>query len=191
VEESCALISQEVENLKRLVDEFAQFSRFPKAAPVPASLNQIVENTISSFNGRLSNISIRTNLLPDLPQVMADSGQFRRVLVNLIDNACEAMEQSLVRELVIETRAYNDREAVELIISDTGHGVSPDDKEKLFLPYYSTKERGTGLGLAIVSRIIAEHDGGIRVEENYPAGTRFIIELPVLASSATASSLVV
>ncbi|MBI2816084.1 MAG: HAMP domain-containing protein [Acidobacteria bacterium] len=184
VEQSCALIHQEVENLKRLVDEFAQFSRFPKAAPTPASLNRIVESAVSLFNGRLDGVSIRTSLSPDLPQVMADCNQFRRVLVNLIDNACDAMENSLIRDLVIETRADAVREVAELIISDTGHGVSPEDKEKLFLPYFSTKERGTGLGLAIVSRIIAEHDGIIRVEENHPVGTRFIIELPVVTSNA-------
>ena len=108
------------------------------------------------------------------------SSQFRRVFVNLIDNAAEAMENSLVRELVIATRADSQREIVEATIADTGHGVSPEDKEKLFLPYFSKKERGTGLGLAIVSRIVSEHEGIIRVEENQPAGARFIIELPIV-----------
>jgi len=108
--------------------------------------------------------------------------QFRRVVVNLMDNAAEAMEGSLIKEMVITTRMDPQRSVVETEISDTGSGVSPEDREKLFLPYYSTKERGTGLGLAIVSRIVAEHHGSIRVEENQPLGTRFVVELPVKAS---------
>ena len=101
------------------------------------------------------------------------------MFVNLIDNAAEAMDQSLVKELLLTTRADAQREVVEVEVSDTGCGVTPEDKEKLFLPYFSTKERGTGLGLAIVSHIVTEHSGTIRVEENQPVGTRFIIELPI------------
>ena len=180
IRESCTLIRQEVENLKRLVDEFSQFSRFPKARPVPANLNEIIEGTISAYDGRLNGIAIQTSLAPDLPAVQVDVSQFRRVLVNLIDNAAEAMENSSIRKLAIATRADLRGEIVEVTIADSGPGVSPEDKEKLFLPYFSTKERGTGLGLAIVSRIVAEHAGIIRVEENQPAGARFIIELPVV-----------
>ena len=184
IQESCSLIRQEVTNLKRLVDEFSQFSRFPKALPVAASLNQIIESALSLYNGRLDGISIRTSLAQDLPLVQADVSQFRRVFVNLIDNAAEAMENSPLRELVIATRADSRREIVEATIADTGHGVSPEDKEKLFLPYFSNKDRGTGLGLAIVSRIVSEHEGIIRVEENRPAGARFIIELPIVTVGA-------
>ena len=182
VQESCELIQQEVETLKRLVDEFSQFSRFPKAQPLPANLNQIIESSLSLFNGRLDGITVRTDLAPELPQIEADAGQLRRVFVNLIDNATEAMEHSAVRELVITTRADARREIVEATVGDTGHGVSHEDKDSLFLPYFSTKERGTGLGLAIVSRIVAEHEGAIRVEDNRPIGARFIIELPILTT---------
>jgi len=182
IEESCALIHDEVENLKRLVDEFSQFARFPQARPAPANLNQIVEGVLGAFNGRLDGIRISTQLAPDLPPVLVDADQFRRVVVNLMDNAAEAMESSLVKEMVITTRTDPQRSVVETEISDTGSGVSPEDREKLFLPYYSTKERGTGLGLAIVSRIVAEHHGAIRVEENQPLGTRFVVELPLKAS---------
>jgi signal transduction histidine kinase len=111
-----------------------------------------------------------------------DPDQFRRVVVNLMDNAAEAMEGSLVKEMLVATRTDAQRLVVETEISDTGCGVSLEDREKLFLPYYSTKERGTGLGLAIVSRIVAEHHGAIRVEENQPLGTRFVVELPLKAS---------
>jgi two-component system, NtrC family, nitrogen regulation sensor histidine kinase NtrY len=96
-----------------------------------------------------------------------------------MDNAAEAMQGSPVKEIVISTRTDVYRSVVETEIADTGCGVSTEDKERLFLPYYSTKERGSGLGLAIVSRIVAEHHGVIRVEENPPLGTRFIVELPV------------
>jgi len=179
VHESCALIRSEVDNLKKLVDEFSQFARFPQAHPSPASLNQIVESALASFNGRLDGIHISTKLASDLPPVLVDADQMRRAVINLMDNAAEAMENSLVKELVIATRMDSQRAVVETEISDTGCGVSPEDREKLFLPYYSTKDRGTGLGLAIVSRIVTEHHGTIRVEENEPAGTRFVVELPL------------
>jgi nitrogen fixation/metabolism regulation signal transduction histidine kinase len=182
IEESCSLIHHEVENLKRLVDEFSQFARFPQARPAPTNLNQIVENVLGGFNGRLDGIRISTQLAPDLPPVLVDPDQFRRVVVNLMDNAAEAMEGSLVKEMLVATRTDAQRLVVETEISDTGCGVSLEDREKLFLPYYSTKERGTGLGLAIVSRIVAEHHGAIRVEENQPLGTRFVVELPLKAS---------
>ena len=179
VEESCELIGKEVETLKKLVDEFSQFARFPQARPAPADLNQIVESALGSFNGRLEGIRISTRLAQDLPLVSVDPELFRRVVVNLMDNAAEAMGGSLVKEIVISTRTDAERLVVETEIADTGCGVSPEDKERLFLPYYSTKDRGTGLGLAIVNRIVAEHNGVIRVEENAPLGTRFIVELPV------------
>jgi signal transduction histidine kinase len=167
-----------VGHLQRLVNEFAQFARFPAAQPTSANLNEVIEGALNSFNGRLDGIRIRTRLAPDLPTVQVDPEQFRRVFINLLDNAAEAMEQSLVKELVVTTRADAQREVVEAEVADTGCGVTPQDKEKLFLPYFSTKDRGTGLGLAIVNRIVSEHRGTIRAEENQPVGTRFIIELP-------------
>ena len=108
----------------------------------------------------------------------ADPELMRRVLANLIDNAAEAMEGSTMRQMAVSTQAESDGDAVEIEISDSGHGISPEDKLKLFLPHFSTKERGTGLGLAIASRIVAEHNGTIRVEDNLPAGTRFVIRFP-------------
>ena len=182
IQESCSLIDQEVENLRHLVDTFSQFAQFPKAHPAPADLNQIVKSAIGLFDGRLNGISIQTSLATDLPMVQVDANHFRRVFVNLIDNAAEAMEDSLVRHLMVSTRTDSQREIVEVMISDTGPGVTLEEREKLFLPYFSTKDRGTGLGLAIVSRIVTEHGGVIRVEENQPVGARFVIELPILAA---------
>jgi signal transduction histidine kinase len=118
--------------------------------------------------------------------VNLDREQFQRVVVNLVDNAAEAMQESLVKTLYVATQP-GAAESVELVLADSGGGVSREDKEKLFLPYFSTKNRGTGLGLAIVSHIVAEHGGHIRVEDNKPTGARFTVEIPVLLEPETGS----
>jgi len=176
--ECSATIAREVESVRTLVDEFSQFTRFPAAQPVSSDLNLVVENALSVFDGRLDGIRLDKDLAGALPPVLVDRDQFKRVVVNLVDNAAEAMQESLVKRLYIGTR-FTEAESVELIIADTGCGVSREDKEKLFLPYFSTKGRGTGLGLAIVNRILADHDATIRVEDNVPAGARFVVDLPV------------
>ena len=181
IQECAASISKSVESVKTLVDEFSTFARFPTAQPVRCDLNAIVTDALAVFQGRLESIRIRTNLTPGLPAVNLDPEQFQRAIVNLVDNAAEAMQNSLVKELYIATQPGL-AESVELIVADSGNGVSPEDKEKLFLPYFSTKKRGTGLGLAIVSHILAEHGTQIRVEDNEPSGARFIIEIPALAA---------
>ncbi|MDQ6677124.1 MAG: ATP-binding protein [Acidobacteriota bacterium] len=177
VRESTDIIVNEVQSVKALVDEFSQFARFPAKQVVRASLNQIVESALAVFSGRLDGIAIQTDLSPSLPAISVDREQFKRVVVNLVDNAAEAMQDSFVRRLHIVTQPGL-VDTVELIIADTGAGVSAEDKEKLFVPYFSTKGRGTGLGLAIVNNILADHNANIRVEDNTPAGTRFIIEIP-------------
>ena len=179
VAESAVLVSNEVESLKSLVDEFSSLARFPVARPVPSRLNSIVETALSVFDGRLDGITLQHNLAPDLPLVPADPEQLKRAITNLIDNAAEAVERSNLRMISVRTALDPERDTVELIVADSGPGIPPEAKEKLFLPFFSTKGRGTGLGLAIVSRIVAEHHGAIRVEENQPTGTRFVIELPV------------
>ncbi|MBV8553907.1 MAG: HAMP domain-containing protein [Acidobacteriaceae bacterium] len=182
LEECAATIQQEVQTVKSLVDEFSQLSRFPTAQPVPADLNEIVESAMAVFAGRLEGISVSVDLDRRIPLVMADREQIKRVIVNLIDNAAEAMNDAPVRKLLVAT-AYTPSDSVELSVTDTGCGVSVRDKEKLFLPYFSTKARGTGLGLAIVSRIVTEHHGRVRVEDNRPRGTRFVVELNVLPNA--------
>ena len=176
--ECSSTIAREVESVRALVDEFSQFTRFPAAQPVPSDLNQVVDTALSVFDGRLDGIGVEKDLADALPAVNLDREQFKRVIVNLVDNAAEAMQESLVKQLYIGTR-FTEADSVELIVADTGCGVSREDKEKLFLPYFSTKGRGTGLGLAIVNRILADHDATIRVEDNLPAGARFIVDLPV------------
>jgi len=184
---SCAeTIAGAVETVRTLVDEFSTLARFPTAQLQPANLNAIVESTLAMFNGRLDNIRVQTSLATDLPKVMADPEAFKRALANLVDNAAEAMQGSLLREIQISTSGLASRDAVEITVADTGHGVTQELKERLFLPYFSTKKRGTGLGLAIVSRIIEDHHGSIRVEENQPVGARFVVELPVAPELATA-----
>ncbi len=177
--ECAGTISREVESVKALADEFSQFSRFPAAQPVPTDLNSVVRNALDVFAGRLDAIDLRVDLAPDLPLINADPEQFKRLVVNLVDNAAEAMRDSVLKRLLVRTQWSGD--AVELLVADTGCGVSAGDKEKLFLPYFSTKGRGTGLGLAIVSHILAEHRGRVRVEDNKPSGTRFCVEVPAAA----------
>jgi PAS domain S-box-containing protein len=170
-----ATISQEVESVRTLVDEFSQYSRFPVANPVLADLNDVVRNALAVFEGRLDGIEVYQGLAA-LPPVHLDPEHFKRVIVNLVDNAAEAMQDSALKRLYVSTQTAGD--SVELVVSDTGCGVSKDDREKLFLPYFSTKGRGTGLGLAIVAQIVADHKASIRVEDNVPAGARFVIEIP-------------
>jgi len=178
VGECAALIGREVGTLEALVNEFSRFARFPVARLVPTDPNAIVLGALDVFKGRLDDVQIRTNLAEGVPQVRADSEMLQRVVVNLIDNAAEAMESSAVRNLVLSTRFHPGHDSVEITIADSGYGISPEDKDKLFLPHFSTKDRGTGLGLAIASRVIAEHHGIIRAEDNMPTGARFVIELP-------------
>ena len=187
---SCAeTIASAVETVRRLVDDFSTLARFPASHPHPADINEVIENALSMFNGRLDGIGLHKSLSPDLPKVMADAEAIKRAVANLVDNAAEAMQDSLVREIQISTTLVASRDAVEITIADTGHGVTRELKERLFLPYFSTRKRGTGLGLAIVSRVIEEHHGSIRVEENEPVGSRFIVELPVVSEPALAATV--
>jgi two-component system, NtrC family, nitrogen regulation sensor histidine kinase NtrY len=176
----CAItINSSVETVRKLVDEFSTLARFPASKPEPSDINSIVQEALLMFDGRLDDISMRTFLGSDLPPVQADPEAMKRAIANLVDNAAEALHDSLVKQIVISTAVTDGRDSIEIVVADSGHGVTSEVKEKLFLPYFSTKRRGTGLGLAIVSRIIEDHHGSIRVEENSPVGARFIVELPL------------
>jgi two-component system nitrogen regulation sensor histidine kinase NtrY len=170
------VITSSVESMRSLVDQFAALAEFPTARPRPADLNTIVENSLAMFAGRLQNIRLVKKMEPSLPLVMADPEALKRALGNLVDNAAEAMQQSLLRELRITT-CLLENGMIEVTIADTGSGLTDEMRERLFLPYFSTKQRGTGLGLAIAGKIIQEHEGTIRAEKNVPAGAKFIIEL--------------
>jgi nitrogen fixation/metabolism regulation signal transduction histidine kinase len=185
--ECSRLIEREVSTLAALVNEFSQFVRFPAAKLTAASANTIVHEAVEVFSGRLDGIMLKTALAENPLTVRADAGLLRSVIVNLIDNAAEALETCSLREITVTTRVHDDSETVEICVQDTGHGISPEDKDKLFLPHFSTKDRGTGLGLAIAARIVAEHGGSIHVEDNFPVGSRFVIELPVAEATPAAA----
>jgi two-component system, NtrC family, nitrogen regulation sensor histidine kinase NtrY len=186
---SCAqTIAGAVETVRLLVDEFSTLARFPASNPQPADINEIINHAIAMFDGRMDGIALHKCLDPNLPKVMADAEAIKRALANLVDNAAEAMQDSLVHEIEITSSLVASHDAVEISVADTGHGVTRELKEKLFLPYFSTRKRGTGLGLAIVSRVVEEHHGSIRVEENHPVGARFILELPVVPEGALATA---
>ncbi len=187
-EQCIQTITREVESVKNLVDEFSQLARFPAARPAPADLNEIVREALAVFEGRLDGIELDCDLAPGLPPANLDRELFKRAVVNLVDNAAEAMQDSPLKRLYIGTQAPSP-ELLELVVADTGCGISPEDKERLFLPYFSTKGRGTGLGLAIVSQILAEHKATIRVEDNYPAGARFVVEIPALEAGKPAQEV--
>ncbi len=186
VDECTATIVGEVESLKALVDEFAQFARMPAPKAVPSNLKAVLTDTLGLYNGLFTHITLDQRFGPGLPPVRLDVEQIRRVIINLVDNAIEALGgmQAAARAdaeppcITIET-LHDARNAVARIaIADNGPGVPAADREKLFMPYYSTKGRGSGLGLAIVRRIVAEHGGSIEVGDNAPHGSRFVIELP-------------
>jgi hypothetical protein len=192
IRKCCDVILGSVESMRTLVGQFATLAEFPVAQPRPSDLNEIVESAILLFEGRIRNIRVETHLEPGLPPVMADSEALRRGLANLIDNAAEAMQDSLLRILSVTTCTGERRGMAEIVVGDTGPGLTDEMRERLFLPWFSTRQRGTGLGLSIVAKIVQDHGGSIRAENNAPAGARFIIELPLAetngaepASSAT------
>jgi two-component system nitrogen regulation sensor histidine kinase NtrY len=184
-QECSRLIVREVATLSALVNEFSQFVRFPTAKLQPTDANATVHEALEVFSGRLDGIRLKTSLEGNLPAVRADGPLLRSVIINLIDNAAEALEDATVREITVGTHLRAESDTIEIAVADTGHGISPEDKDKLFLPHFSTKDRGTGLGLAIAARIISEHGGSLRVEDNRPVGSRFLIELPIAEMSAT------
>ncbi|MGB7548346.1 MAG: ATP-binding protein [Terracidiphilus sp.] len=169
-----------VGTLRTLVDQFSALAEFPAPQPCACDLNQVAEEALALFAGRLDGITVRRNLEPELPMVLADPEAMRRALANLIDNAAEAMQGSLLRVLDVRSRLSEDGTAVELAVSDTGHGLTDEIRERLFLPFYSTKNRGTGLGLSIAAKIVQEHGGSIRAEGNSPKGARFLVRLPLM-----------
>ena len=169
-----------VATLRTLVDQFSALAQFPAPQPRACDMNQIAEEALALFAGRLDGITVQCKLEPELPMVHADHEAIRRALANLIDNAAEAMQGSLLRVLSIRTCLSEDSAAVEAEISDTGHGLTEDIRERLFLPFYSTKHRGTGLGLSIAAKIVQDLGGSIRAESNSPKGARFVLRLPLI-----------
>jgi hypothetical protein len=178
------VILSSVGTLRMLVDQFSALAQFPASQPRPCHLNRVAEEALSLFAGRLEDISVKLDLAHNLPPVLADPDAIRRAMANLIDNAAEAMQGSLLRVLAISTALSEDGAAVEVTVSDTGHGLTDEIRERLFLPFYSTKHRGTGLGLSIAAKIVQEHGGSVRAESNSPKGARFVLRIPLMESPA-------
>ncbi len=186
IDECTETISREVAGLKAMVDEFSRFARLPLAKLELASLNEVIGHAVALYDGRLDGVTISTKLAAGLPSAMLDTEQLRRVFVNLIDNASNALvEVDGERLIAISTSLDAGRSLLVAEVVDTGHGIRPPDFKRLFQPYFSTRGSGTGLGLAIVQRIILEHGGRIRAEVNYPRGARFIIELPAVSEGVS------
>ncbi len=177
IAECTETIGREVAGLKAMVDEFSRFARLPATRLEAASLNEVVNQAVGLYEGRLDGARIEVQLDPDLPVTMLDVEQIKRVFVNLIDNALDALV-SVSDERVITITTNRDVGLVRAEVADTGQGITPGDFRRLFEPYFSRRDSGTGLGLAIVQRIIFEHGGTIRAEKNDPRGAKFVIEFP-------------
>jgi two-component system, NtrC family, nitrogen regulation sensor histidine kinase NtrY len=176
VEECASTIIGEVESLKGLVDEFSQFARMPAPRAVPTEVHELLDGALALYDGLLPGVTLERCYGRGLPRVSVDAEQMRRVILNLVDNAVEAMNRS--GTIAISTEHDRNNNLLRIVVADDGPGIPLAERDKLFLPYYSTKQRGSGLGLAIVRRIVAEHGGAIDVADNVPRGTRFVIELP-------------
>jgi two-component system nitrogen regulation sensor histidine kinase NtrY len=180
VEECTATISREVSGLKAMVDEFTRFARLPHARLAPADLNEVVRQALALYEERLEGVRLDVLLAHSLPGTLLDAEQIRRVFVNLIDNSLESLaEVEGERRITVATGHDPARGLLIAEVADTGHGISRTDFARLFQPYFTTRGHGTGLGLAIVQRIVTEHGGRIRAEQNRPRGARMLIELPV------------
>ena len=173
--ESTDSIVHEVGGLKQLVDEFSRFARMPEVHPESVDLAQLVESVLSLYRG-LPSVEWEVDLDAEIGRVQIDSRQIRRALINLIDNAVAAIGGS--GTIRIGGRAGARPGTLQIEVADNGPGIPPGDRDKMFAPYFSTKKRGTGLGLAIVHKVVTDHRGTIRVEDNAPHGARFVIEIP-------------
>ena len=189
LEEATATIVEEVEGLKQLVDEFSRFARMPALQPKETDLGRLLEGVVVLYRESHPELAIKSSFSPDMPPVDVDPDQIKRAVLNLVDNAVEAV--SGTGQVSVETIWLPDSRRARIVVADDGPGIPADDKERLFLPYFSTKASGTGLGLPIVHQIVTDHGGTIWVEDATPQGTRFVLELPVgrLAAAAAVESV--
>ncbi len=176
-DECTRTIIQQVDHMKSLVNEFSRFARLPRARLQPCSLHEIVEEGLNLYRHNYSSISFILKKDDNMPDLRLDRDQFRQVIINLLENSVHAIGSESGK---ISIRLFYDPalKIAKMECSDTGHGIAPENRPRIFEPYYSTKNKGTGLGLAIVSSIVADHNGFIRVRGNRPRGTVFTVELP-------------
>jgi two-component system nitrogen regulation sensor histidine kinase NtrY len=183
VAECTEIIIQEVDGLKRLVDEFSRFARMPVFVPKPTDVRPLIDGVVGLYRESHPALTILTQHGDDVPLLEVDPDHIKRAVLNLVDNAVEAVAGT--GTVVVETEYVAETGRVRLTVSDNGPGIASEDRDKLFLPYFSTKVAGMGLGLPIVSEIVNEHGGVIRVEDNQPSGSRFVVEVPVSRAPAT------
>ena len=183
VEECTRTIIGEVEDLKRLVNEFSAFARMPHLNPVPGDLNALTSETVANFREANPNVEFSLVLDPALPMILIDREALKRALVNLLDNAVSATtnynHNGERARIEVRTVRRSDDRLVTLEVADNGPGIDPRLRTRIFEPYYSSKKGGTGLGLAIVSAVVTDHHGFVRVTDNQPRGSRFLLEFPV------------
>lgn len=178
-EDCTTMIIKQVDDLKNLVNEFSNFARLPQSKPVLGSFNKCIEDTLVLFREAHSDVKFTTQLDQNLPEFKFDPDQMRRVMVNLIDNSVAASQKSPQPSVTVDTKYDRDLKLLRVAVADNGEGIPSRDRQRIFEPYFSTKEYGTGLGLAIVKRIIEDHNGFIRAHANEPKGTRMVMEIPI------------
>ena len=178
-DECTTMIIKQVDDLKNLVNEFSSFARMPASNPSLNNLNDVLNEALVLFQEGHKEVHFQLQTDPYLPAFSLDREQIKRVAINLLDNAVAAVNGNANGQITVETSFNKDLKIATLKISDNGCGIPAEDKPRLFEPYFSTKKSGTGLGLAIVSTIISDHNGYIRVRDNEPQGTHFIVELPI------------
>jgi two-component system nitrogen regulation sensor histidine kinase NtrY len=192
-EECVRSISREVDAIKKLVNEFSTFARLPTAEHLPENLNTLVQEVLPLFVEAHRDVEFRFSPDPALPPLELDREGVKRVVRNLLDNAvaaCRAGANGGPRQVEVVTRSLWRLGIARLEVADTGCGIPPEIKPRLFEPYFSTKKEGTGLGLAIVATIVADHQAFIRVRDNDPRGSRFVVELPVRRTGQRAAAAV-
>ncbi|HWP77234.1 MAG TPA: ATP-binding protein [Methylomirabilota bacterium] len=175
LEEATGTIIQEVDGLRQLVDEFSRFARMPALTPKPTDLARLLEGVVVLYRESHPSLAIRS-VFSELPPIEVDPDQIKRAVLNLVDNAVEAVGGT--GEVVVQTEWLPEAHRARIVVADDGPGIAADDRDRLFVPYFSTKATGMGLGLPIVHQIVSDHGGTIRVEDNTPHGSRFVIELP-------------
>jgi two-component system nitrogen regulation sensor histidine kinase NtrY len=176
-DECTRTIVSQVEELKGLVNEFSNFARMPASNPVPNNLSEIIEDALLLFREGHKDVTFDFQEKNPVPVFNLDRDQMKRVMINLLDNAVDSMEDK--GSVAVETSYDEHLKMVRIEVADNGRGISPEEKSRLFEPYFSTKKSGMGLGLAIANTIVSDHNGYIRVKDNHPKGTRFVVELPV------------